>query len=437
MNEYQEHRPPERADDLLAWFCAPHLREDIQGDLHELFYLRVARKGLRRARLRYWVDVIRFFRPYVLRRQPRPYQPARGPIMLKNYLKIAFRNLRRQPGYAFINIGGLAVGLAICLLILLYVQDELAFDTFHPEADRIVRIVEAEPSPDQGEVHESYTMGPLGPALVAEMPEVERSVRVAGPWMSGRFTVEHGANRFYSGDHIFAGPDFVNVFHFDWLQGNPETALNRPSTVVLTELAAQRYFGNEDPMGQMLSTEAFGDIEVTGLIQDPPSNTHLDFSMIISFATVENIEGWRNYMANWESGGFVTYLVMSEGADIEALSARLPAFVAAHREASEDMPRPYLQQLTDIHFGSSHITSDINAHKGNIAYLYIFSAVALFILLIACINYMNMATARSMRRSKEVGLRKVVGAHRLQLIRQFLSESMLTAGIGLVLAMGL
>jgi putative ABC transport system permease protein len=413
------------------------LREDIQGDLHELFYLRVEREGLRRARLRYWFDVIRFFRPYVLRRQPLPYQHARGPIMLKNYLKIAFRNLRRQPGYAFINIGGLAVGLAVCLLILLYVQDELAFDAFHEKSDRIARVLTVKPSPDLGDQTSAVVPPPVGEALVEAFPEVEATVRFD---VFGRNTVVRGPNRFYVGDYLITEPSFFEVFGFEMLQGDPATALVEPRTVVLTQETAHRYFGDEDPMGKTLSVEAqvFGDMTVTGILADLPSTSHLQFSMLFSFASLNELSGWHDYLANWETGGgMYTYVLLKDGASAASLEPKLADFLDRHRTEEVQITQLHLQPLRDIHFDSAHVLNEANANKGNIAYLYIFSAIALFILLIACINYMNMATARSMRRAKEVGLRKVVGAHRLQLIRQFLSESMLTAGMGLVLAMGL
>ena len=357
--------------------------------------------------------------------------------MLKNYLKIALRNLRRQPGYTFINVVGLAVGLACFLLILLYVQDEQRFDRFHEKADRTFRVVESRTSPDQGDRYYVYLMGPLAPTVLNEFPEVTHAVRMVSRWSAGRRTASYGENRFYEGDYLFAEPSFFEVFDFDMMRGDPQTALTDPLTVVLTEASARKYFGNEDPFGKTLSLEQYGDLQVTGILRDIPHNSHLDFSMLISYATLEAIEGWKAWMEDWRSTSFITYLVLADGASPEAVEAKLLPLLRRHREEEQLTRVPYLQPLPDIHFQSDHIEFDRNQAKGDIAYLYIFSAIALFILLIACINYMNLTTARSLRRAREVGLRKVVGAHRAQLVRQFLSESILTTVIALALALAL
>jgi len=359
--------------------------------------------------------------------------------MLKNYLKIALRNLGRHKGYTFINVAGLAVGLASFLLILLYVQDELRFDRFHEKADRIFRVVESRTSPDQGDRYYVYLMGPLAPTLVNELPEVTDAVRMVSRWSAGRRTASYGENRFYEGDYLFVEPSFFEVFDFALVRGDPQTALTDPLTVVLTEASARKYFGEEDPFGKILSVEQYGDLQVTGILHDPPANSHLHFSMLISFATLEATgnEGWASWIENWRSTSFMTYLALADGASPEAVEAKMVPLLKRYREEDQLTRVPYLQPLPDIHFHSGHIEFDENQGKGDVAYLYIFSAIALFVLLIACINYMNLATARSLRRAREVGLRKVVGAHRAQLARQFLSESILTTVIALGLALGL
>lgn len=355
--------------------------------------------------------------------------------MLKNYLKIALRSLQKNPVYSMINIAGMALGLACCLLILLYVQDELSFDAFHQKADRIYRLTETHSSPDRGERHFPSTMGPVGPALVANFPEINSAVRLRSRTGIGRIAVRRGENRFYEGDHLIAEAGFFQIFDFKLIRGSPETALHEAFSVVLTESTAQKYFGNENPIGQVLSTDRY-DLKVTGVVQDPPHDSHLAFSMLISFATLETNKGWKQYTESWESSNFITYILAGKKLDVERFNAKLAAFVEKNRGAMpETLRRLELQPLKDIHFGSAHLEFDLNSRKAEKTYVYVFSLIALFIVLIACINYMNLATARAMKRAKEVGMRKVVGAQQRQLLGQFLGEALLLTTLALLLAL--
>ncbi len=356
--------------------------------------------------------------------------------MLKNYLKIAARNIWKNKAYSFINIAGLAIGMACCMLILLYVRDELNFDAFHKKADRIFRIVDVRKSPDKGDRHIPQVMGPVAPALKKDFPEVEAFVRAMSRFSTGRFVVEYGAARFYEGDHLFVETNFLDVFDFDLLRGARASALREPMSVVLTETSAKKYFGDEEAFGQTIKVERFGDFKVTGVLKDPPPNSHLNFSMLFSFATLQGIEGWRRFSERWDSDGFITYLVLNDPASASTLETKLAEFNRQYRGEAANDSRFYLQPLRDIHFHSNHIEFDRNENKGDIAYVYIFSAIALFIVVIACINYMNLATARSVSRAREVGMRKVVGAYRLQLVGQFLSESLVFSAIAFVVACG-
>ena len=356
--------------------------------------------------------------------------------MIKNYFKIAIRNIRRRPGYAAINVGGLAIGLAACVLILLYVYDELSFDRHNEKYDRIYRVVESQLDPEREEVHVAATAGPVGPVLAQDMPEVEQYVRAAGSFTIGRRTVEFGPNRFYESDYLFTEPAFFEMFDFDWIQGDPSTALNQPNAVVLTKEAAIRYFGEENPMGQTMGFEQFGDMLVKGVIENPPHNAHLDFTLLVSFATLENLERWQEWLSTWDSSRILTYVLLHEGADASALQGRLPAFVERYKAEEFGVDRSiYLQSLPSIHFGSNHIEAEIHWREGNRAYIYIFSIIALFLLVIASVNYVNLATAQALQRAREVGIRKAVGAYRKQLIWQFLSESVLTTVMASVLAL--
>ncbi len=358
--------------------------------------------------------------------------------MLKNYFKIALRNLRKNPAYALINVAGLALGIACCTIMLLYVRDELTFDTFHQKTERIYRLTETRQSPESGERHFPFTKGPVGPALVADFPEIVNAVRLRDRQGVGRFTVKYGEQRFYEGDYLIAEASFFEVFDFKLMQGDAATALTAPLAVVLTETAAQKYFGNLNPIGKVLNIERTGDCKVTGILQDPPPNSHLDFSMLISFATLEAVPGWKRFIDSWDSDSFITYVLTEHPLEVEAFNAKLPAFLQKYRGANPAQAHALkLQPLAEIHFQSARLEFDRNHAKGQIAYVYIFGLIALFVLFIACINYMNRATAAAMKRAKEIGMRKVVGAFKRQLLGQFLGESLLLASLALLCAIAL
>ncbi len=349
--------------------------------------------------------------------------------MLKNYLKIALRNVNRHRGYAFINIFGLAVGLACCLLILLFVQDELSFDRFHEKADRIYR-VEMDIPAAQGTQRWDRALLPLGPLMQDAFPEIERVVRLSH---RDKRLIQVDDTRFYEDAFVFAEPSFFEVFDFELLQGNPSD-LARPYTVILTETMAAKYFGPDDPVGRTLEVasrweqqaEAY---EVVGVMADIPHNSHVQARFLASFATLEAKAGdrlWRHIAA--------TYLVLKPDHRPAELMAKFAPFEKTHIHTRfTEGTALALMPLPRIHLYAQ--SSDDNALQGDIRYVYLFSAIALLILLIACINYMNLATARAARRAKEVGVRKVVGAHRLQLIYQFIGDSVLFTLIALVLAL--
>ncbi len=357
--------------------------------------------------------------------------------MLKNYLLVAFRAVRRHPLYAAMNIVGLAAGLAAFVLIAFYIADELSFDRMHSRSDRIHRVVEARTSPDASERHFVYTSGALGPALADALPEVTASVRGISRWSAGRRVVARGDARFYVGDHLFTEPAFFETFDFPFVAGDPAHALDEPFDVVLTEAAAERYFGTENPIGEHVQMEGMGDLTVRGVVR-LPENTHVGYSMFISFASLTQNENWNGWIESWESNGVLTYLLLAPDADAAAVEAKMQDFVRdrADHESFESRA-PYLQALTDIHLRSGHVTYDENRAPGRMVYLILFGAVAVCVVLIAAMNYMNMATARSMRRAREVGMRKVVGAGRRQLAGQFLAESTLTSMIALLLGLGI
>lgn len=364
--------------------------------------------------------------------------------MLKNYFLVALRNFRKFKTYSFINIFGLAIGLACCILILLHVHDELNFDRFHEKTDRLFRVIQVR-SGSQGEQHIAYTMGPFGPALVDEFPEVEASARLFQGW---RLTVKReatGPTGQIVRRNFLTDASFLNMFDFPLIAGDRTSALSAPGSVVLTETMAQKLFGDEEPLGKPLQIEAEDFPEfvqtaftVTGVLRNIPHNSHLDFDLLMSQSTLDRFENVRGWLTTWNNTIVITYVLLNNPAANTGVETKLGDFIARHREAEASrQSRFYLQPISDIHFGSAEIGAEHNTHEGQILYVYVFALIAIFIAAIACINYMNLATARSMKRAKEVGLRKVVGANRGQMIGQFLTESILSAVIAFLLAIGL
>jgi putative ABC transport system permease protein len=355
--------------------------------------------------------------------------------MLKNYLKIALRNLRRHKGHAFINVLGLAIGIACCVLIGLYVQDELSYDDFHEKASRIYRLASDVKMP-QRTGNFAPTSAPMGPALEQDWANVTESVRFG--MVPSKMLLEHGGQQFYEDNAFYADPTVFGVFDFALARGNAETALDKPNSVVLTKSAAGKYFGGKDPIGQTLRVNGEWTATVTGVLAEIPSSSHLQFDLLFSFATFEAQR--PSATQNWLRNTVYTYLLLAPGSDQSQLKAQLPKFLDRHvgdqlQETKIDVSLA-LQPLTDIYLHSDRLREA--GPTGNPTRIYVFSAIAIFVLLIACVNFMNLTTARSTRRATEVGMRKAVGAHRSQLAGQFLSEAVLISLMalltGLVLA---
>jgi putative ABC transport system permease protein len=357
--------------------------------------------------------------------------------MLNNYIKVALRSLRRNVGHTTVAMAGLSVGLAVFLLMSLMVLDELSFDRFHERSENLYRIVEVRSSPDFSEIRSAFTAGQLAQASIEEIPEVVNAVKMIGAEATGRRTVQFAETRFYESDYLITDRSFFEVFDFELLRGNPNSALDEPSTVVLTESGASKYFGSADPVGQTITMEQFGDFRVVGILADPPGNSHLQFNMLISSSTVNAHERWLQWMESWDNQTFLVYLELAPGASHEAVSAKVNDLFSARWSNEDEIRTPFLQLLSQIHFQSQDIEFEHNAREGDRSTLIIFGAISLFLLAIGAINYMNMATARSMRRAREVGLRKVVGGRQSQLIGQFLTESVVVSLLAFVVALGL
>lgn len=357
--------------------------------------------------------------------------------MVSNYLKIAVRNLIKHKGYSFINIFGLAVGMACCILIMLYVQDELSYDRYHEKSDRIYRLSRQWTNQDgKISLHLGHVAPPFGPLIRNDFPEtVLESVRFLRP---GTLLLSQGDTHFQETRFFFVDSTVFSVFSWELLRGDPATALAEPNMIVLTESMAKKYFGNEDPMGKVLRVNQTNDVKITGILKDVPPNSHFKADFLCSFASFANAVGRQNLERNWGSNNFATYILVPERFDPVGFAALLPAFIDKYMGLGPAGQRPSqgtqlnLWPLTSIHL-HSNLDSEVEPNS-SITYIYIYSAVALFVLLIACFNFMNLSTAQASRRAKEVGMRKVLGAHKQLLIRQFLGESILLSFLALVLA---
>ena len=361
-------------------------------------------------------------------------------MMIRNDVKIALRHLRKQRGFAFINVFGLAVGLACCLLIALYVLDELSFDRFHANADRIYR-VHADIKFGGNDMRMAVSPDPMGPTLVKDYPQVENFVRLhdRGTWLVKRAGQPTSLRE---GPVLFADSTLFDVFSFPLLTGDPRRALVEPNSVVISESAARRHFGNQNPIGQSLQFDRELTCKVTAVMRDLPTNGHFRTDFFVSMRNDDYQWG------QWLSNNHYTYVVLKKGTDPAQFERHFDAIIEKYigpqakeflgismndfRKAGNRV-RYWLMPLTDIHLRSKQQIE--LAPNGDVQYVYVFSAVALFVLLIACINFMNLATARSSKRAREVGMRKVLGSERSQLIGQFIAESTLTTMLGMGMAL--
>ncbi|HEY0739859.1 MAG TPA: ABC transporter permease [Chryseosolibacter sp.] len=426
--DHSNIKPPKFFHRFFRWFCDPAIAEDIEGDLMEMFHRDAETASAGKARFRFARNTVKLFRPGIIRRFSQPSFTPSSP-MFRNYLITSVRSLMRSKGFSTINIIGLAVGLATFSLISLYVYHELSFDRYHKNADRIVRIVENIKTENET-LYQSVSSPPMGPRLLKDFPEIESYVRFQNWSLLGQ---RNGVS-FYERDSYIVDSTVFDVFSFELLKGDKKTALRDPFSIVLTETMAKKYFGNEEPLGQSLKMD-YDNYTVTGVMADVPANSHFRFSNLISFSTWSR----NNKYAEddmWFWNGFHTYLLLRDAKSADAVRSKMQAFIEKNigkgKMYYEDLP---LQPLTSIYMAEQRTWE--NGTRGSMDNIYILSIIAIFILLIACFNYINLATARASRRLKEVGMRKSLGALRRMLVMQFLGESTIVAFIAGVVAVAL
>ena len=358
--------------------------------------------------------------------------------MLKNYLKIALRIITRYKSYSFINIGGLAVGMAAFILIALYIRFELSYDKFNENIDRIYRLEELWKT-DRGYGNIPITPAPLAPLLTQDYPEIVNSVRII---KIGRRLLPNLAEskKLYQMDGKYVDPSIFDIFTFPFIKGNPKTALVEPFSMVLTDELAEKYFPHEEPMGKIIRIKDQFDCRVTGVVKKPPHHSHLKFSYLVSLSSYERAAGSSGSKAleDWELDFLYSYILFQKkysSQQVKEVEAKIRDLIKRHRKGDENIEL-YLRPLSDIHLHSN--TNYEIESSTPIEIVFMFVAIGIFILLIACINFMNLSTAYSSTRTKEVGIRKVLGAARVSLIKQFLSESILltfiSGAVALVLA---
>jgi putative ABC transport system permease protein len=410
-----------------------HLREEIEGlidsgmDSKDAFMEAVLKIGSPESM------GAEFYKTHTERLSGRPpwQAPRFMPALVWNYWKVALRKIRRHKGYSVINIVGLAIGMACCILILTWVRDELSYDRFHKNADQICRVVAVDRS--GGNITKaSGSPSLIGPTLVEKYPEFLNFARVQCGW-SGYF-LHYGEKNFMQMKLATVDPSFFEIFPYPFIQGNPQTALDDRYSIVLTESLAKKCFGNDDAMGKVLQIGST-DFKVTGVMEDVPKNSHLQFDYV--FPAINMTEFRSSKLDTWNYHQFSTYLFVKKKTDFRILSEKISGIVKEYLPKSK--VEVFLQPLRDIHLHSKDINSweVVYPNPGNITYVYIFGLIAVCILLIGCINFMNLATARSSTRAREVGMRKVSGARRIDLIKQFIGESIilsiLSLGLGILL----
>jgi len=413
-------RPPPFAERLLGRMLGRRNRQTVIGDFEEVYNDILEARGRAAADAWYGLQIVKSSPPFVFNAL------FWGSVLFRNYLKVFVRNVRRHPGFSLVNVAGLAMGMGCCLLISLWVLDELSFDRFHAAADRLYRVESDEEF--SGHVrHGVATPIPLASAMEEEIPEVEYATRFS---RFGGLQLTIGDKSFFEADVIAADPSFLSMFSFPLIEGNEDAALSAPLSVLVSKRMADKYFAGGSPVGRTVLAENRLELAVTGVLRDPPPNSSLQFDWVVPFAFVESRlsrmpEGWVNAVTS--------YARLRAGSSPSEVAGKITALV--HRRQEPGAKTSYtVEPLTRMRL---FFRTGRGLLARNIYYVYVYSLIGLFVLGIACINFMNLSTARAAERAREIGLRRVVGAHRGDLVRQFYGESLLYVLAALGLAAGL
>lgn len=421
--------PPKLARGLLKVFCDPAFHEEVEGDLDELYAQNLKDHGRHKARIRYWGDVFKHFNWYFITRRSFS-NPSKNIVdMWINYFKIGLRNLLKNKRYSALNILGLAIGVACAMLILIYAQHELSFDKFHEKADQTYLVYTQF---DQLNVPISSAPNAMIPTLLREFPEVETGTRIFNRGGYNPYTIKYKEHVFKENRLFHVDSTFFHVFSFQLISGDPEQCLVNPKSIVLTEEMSNKYFGDEDPLGKVLRIDNRSDYQVTGVMENIPSNSHIHFDFLVSYNSFTN-----PFFLNerWDNASYVSYIVLNKGVDVTQVEARIPGLVTRVSGKEEDWEFT-LNPLLDVHLSGLGTNFGLEP-QNDMKYLYIFGFIGVLILTIASINYTNLATARAVFRAKEIGMRKVMGAYRSNLFNQFMGESLMVVAISVLVAFAL
>jgi putative ABC transport system permease protein len=442
------NHPPKPFLKFFRWFCHPKLRDSIEGDLMELYGERVKEMGKRKADLKFVGDVLLLFRPSIIRPME-GYQNLNNYGMIKSYFTIGWRSLSKQKMYSSIKIGGFALGIAACLLIALFIKEELSYDQHIPGADRIYRVVSTY-SYNGKAGKDVWFPAPFASALKEDFPEVEKAGRYNSGELFGAGSKEIRRSDQIENTHeegfVYFDQPLLDLLKIPMVYGNPAHALDEPHTIVITKRKADKYFPNENPIGKSFILNNDPQLyKIGGVISDFPTTSHLQFDFLI---TLKGVEFWPGEQSYWGATNYPTYISLKSGANAAELQKKLskvvekyllPAWLKEGLGEAKDVAKSMrfeLQPIKDIHLKSEGIAGP--GSYGDIRFVWLLGAVAGFILVIACINFVNLSTAKSANRAKEVGLRKTVGSFRSQIMNQFLTESLvfsfLSFAAGLALA---
>jgi len=440
-------KPPKLAQKFLLSFLREELSEEVLGDLEENFYSNIKKMSVSRAKLCYWYQVLNYLRPFAIKKLHSAFTNL---TMYKHHIKIGWRNLTKQKMYSAIKIGGLAMGLAAFLLIALYIKEELGYDQSYPDSDRIYRI--AGKVTDNGILEKWVSFPPpMAAAMAKDFPEIE----ISGRLMPNSLFPGAGSNEMrpfnskentYEEGFTYADAELLRILQLPVIYGDRKNALSEPNTMVISKSKANKYFPGQDPVGQLmvLNNNTDKPWKICAVIEDPPFNSHLQYTFYLSLT---GVEFWNGEQTSWNSNNYVDYVLIHAGTNIAQLEKKLTSDIAnnyylptmlknGNKNAVKQLETfsLHLQPVGDIHLGSYDIKSYADVQtQGDKRFVLMFAAIAIFIIVIACINFVNLSTAKSANRAREIGLKKVAGAQRKTLIKQFLTESVLFSFFSVIL----
>ena len=400
---------PRPANRILRVLYSQDYYLERSGDLEEAYADLLEESGSFRAGVWLWFQILKLFLGVTR------INVFWSFIMIKNYLTTAYRNITRQKIYSLINLAGLGLGMALSILILLYVNYELSFDRFHKNGKNLYRVIVQHTGSFMGTNKWTWTPDILAPTLKSQLPEIINDARIDDlndaslSYRDNNYT----ESRFYLTDQAF-----LEMFSFNLLKGNRSTALDKPFSLLITEEMAEKYFSRENPLGKILRLNDLYDFEITGVLENIPNNSHLHFDFLGSFLSLKAFSGGK-YMNNWNNSNYQTYIHLRDDSNVRELEDKITECVSRNNERNQN--KYLIQPLQSVHL-SGTLPGELDKNSES-KYVYVFSIIGFLIMLIASCNYMNLATARSIKRTMEVGLRKVIGATRRQLIKQFIGES--------------